>query len=138
MSSKVNRNFFSISNKYQMQVILLLVSPLLVFAFAMTIAVYTMSAQVDRLLSQQSYAMVGGCIAQWFYITVCFIFIALVTFLTITFKFSQSFVSPFSRILKEIDDVLATGKKRIITARPDDEFANDVLTRINALIARIS
>ena len=131
------RNFFLISSKYQMQTILLLLSPLFVIALALTVVSYVLGAQVDRLLAQQSFGMVAGCIAQWFYITVCFIYISLITFVFLAFKFAQDLVNPFPRILKEVDAVLAGGAKKVIIARPEDELANDVLKRVNDLISRM-
>lgn len=137
MPAKSKRNLFAIRNPYQMQSVLLLISPLFVMAATLTAISYIVGSEVDRLLTLQSYGMVAGCIAKWFYLTVCFIFITLITFFLMAFKFSENMLNPFTRILKEMDEVLETGKKKVITVRPEDDLANEVLLRVNKFIQKM-
>ncbi len=50
---------------------------------------------------------------------------------------SQRLVGPFERILGELDDVIANNKKKHIHVRKNDELANEVTKRINAIIDRL-
>ena len=49
---------------------------------------------------------------------------------------SNRLVGPFERILKELDEVIETRGKKMITAREGDDLANELLKRINILIER--
>ncbi len=137
MSGKNKRQLFSVNTKYQMEIMFYLVCPLLITALVITVAAFEANAQVKHLLNQGEYTMVATCIAQWFYRVVMFIFLSLATSFVLTFKVSRDVVNAFPRILRETDEVLATGVKKVIVARPEDDLANDVLKRINALIERM-
>ncbi len=135
--SKVKRNFFSINNKYQLQLLMLEVIPLLIISVVLTIVVFVMDAQVQQLFATQSFSMVAPCIAKWFYYVVCFVFALAIVFFIVAFKCSQNLVNPFPRILREADRVLSTGEKKEISLRPGDDLGNEVVERINALIKRM-
>ncbi len=137
MTSPVKRNIFSINNKYQMQIVFLITAPFFAITVALLIAAYFMNSQLSSLVSNQSYLMIGPCIAQWFYAIVCFIFISLFVFFLLAFKTAYDLVNPFSRIILEVDEILITGSKRTIVVRPDDELANEVAVRFNKLVAQI-
>lgn len=134
MSSQKNRNIFAINNKYQMQIVLLITAPLFVISIALAISAYFMESQLSRLVSTQSYMMIGSCLAQWFFWIVCFIFVSLFVFFIIAIKTAYDIVNPFSRILLEIDEILISGSKKPITVRPTDELAQEVAERFNRLI----
>lgn len=132
------RKLFSINNKYQAQLIMLEIVPLLIISFVITAVVFVMDAQVKNLFAAQSFDMVATCIAQWFYFVVCFVFGLAVVFTIIVFKCSQNLVNPFIRVLRETDEVLASGEKKEIKLRPGDDLGNEVILRINALIKRMN
>ncbi len=137
MTSQIKRNIFSINNKYQMQIVFLITAPFFVITVALLIAAYFMNSQLSSLVANQSYLMIGPCIAQWFYAIVCFIFISMFIFFLLAFKTAYDLVNPFSRIILEVDEILITGAKRDIVVRPEDELAKEVSERFNKLIAQI-
>ncbi len=53
------------------------------------------------------------------------------------YKVSCNLVGAFERILRELDDILAGKGKRHIRARKEDELANELLKRVNALIDKL-
>ncbi len=137
MSPQIKRNIFAIQNKYQMQVLFLIIAPLFVITFAFLICTYLMSQHISRFVESQSYFLIGSYVAQWFYAMVCFVIITLVTFLLLAFKIAYDLVNPFDRINLEVDEFLITGVKRTLVVRPEDELANEVSQRYNKLITRI-
>jgi hypothetical protein len=50
------------------------------------------------------------------------------------FKASHSLVGSFGRIHRELDEIIEGKSKKLITARPGDELAEDLLKRVNVLI----
>lgn len=138
MSGQSKRRLFSINNEYQARIVLLAVVPPLVIALSLTAAIFIMDAQFNRLVAEQSPAFWAQTIADWFYAVVYFVFFLLILSLIYSFIFAQNLVNPFGRVIREMDEVLASGNKRVITARPHDELANELLQRINAFIARMS
>ncbi len=54
------------------------------------------------------------------------------------YRASNRLLGAFERILSELDDVIATKKKRHISSRDEDELANELLNRINILIDKMS
>ncbi len=137
MTSQIKRNIFALNNKYQMQIVFLITAPLFAITAALLIVVYLMNTQISSLILNKSYLLVGPCIAQWFYATICFVFISLFIFMVLAFKIAYDLVNPFGRLILEIDEILITGSKREIVVRPEDELAKEVADRVNKLITRI-
>ncbi len=47
-------------------------------------------------------------------------------------------IGPFERLIRELDEILETGKKKHLQTRQGDRLAKEMLKRINALIDRMS
>lgn len=137
MAKMNERNIFTVNNKYQMEIVTLITTPLLTIAAAVLIAAYFMTKQVDQLIVHQSYAIIGPAIAQWFLATICFVFLTFVIFLALAFRLAHDMVNPFGRMLAEVDETLITGEKRNIQVRPTDFLALEVVERFNKLIAKM-
>lgn len=54
-----------------------------------------------------------------------------------TYRVSNKLVGPYERVLTELDAVLNEGKKTPIKARDGDSLFEELLVRINALIAKL-
>ncbi len=52
------------------------------------------------------------------------------------FYLTNKILGPYERIIRELDEVLATNDRREVTVRCGDEMFSELLKRINALITR--
>lgn len=137
MSSADNRNVFSVQNKYQMQIISLIVYPLfIIFAILLVLGFFLLS-QINKLAAFQAYTLMAPFLARWFLYFICAVFAVILLFVLVAFNTAHNLVNPFNRIIGEIDEFLITGEKRKITVRTDDELAQTVVGRINQLIEKI-
>lgn len=122
MLSQQQRRIFSIDNKYQARIVLLAFFPTLTICLFLVVLVIL----VQLNLASQSQALLG---------VVVFIFSSLFVLALIrAFVLSHNLVGPFPRIIRELDEVIAGRSNKVISARPDDDLAKELLARVNILI----
>lgn len=54
-----------------------------------------------------------------------------------TYYMSNKLVGPYTRILRELDEILETGRKKEIKTRQGDAMFEDLLKRVNDLIRQL-
>jgi|GEM_PF-1715547 len=135
MANKIRRNIFSVSSKYQWQILALSLVPIVLGYFLLAGFLHHFNNQIgdhlvrgiplDDIIVQIPRQVV---MIDLFLVGLCFIFSMLVL------AVSQDVVGPFDRINRELDDIIAGRSKRTIVVRPRDKLAQELLKRVNVLI----
>ena len=130
-----SRNIFLTANKYQDKIILLSFFPSMFIFLAFSSIVFIGNPILTKAIFHTSinsvttivYLFTGAIV-----LLLCAIIISTVMF---SFIISHHLVGPFGRIIKELDDIIDGKSKRlIITSRPGDDLAADLLKRVNILV----
>ena len=79
----------------------------------------------------------GNTFMDRFLLFVNLILIYYVIFARMVFRFVNRIFGPYSRILKELDDILAGERHQLLFLRKDD-YGQELIDRINALIEKLS
>jgi hypothetical protein len=136
MSGTSDRQLFFKSNKYQRMIIHLVFYPSLVVFCIVTYYISMFTYDVMAAFAANDEASLT--LIKWktilllAVITGCFLAIILWAYVV-----SSRLVGAFERILKELDGILAGEPKHLFKARRNDALANDLIQRLNALIAQI-
>ena len=135
ISRQPKRNKFVVANKYQEKAVMIALGPAIaIFATFILIATFGIpfnksnimnytQATVEKFMYQLSFLII------WVTILMSALSFAIVFILT------NNLLGSIGMILRDMDQVIDGKSKKAITARPDDELANDLLKRINVLIA---
>lgn len=134
MFDKRKRKAFVVSNEYQARIVLLTFFPSLFIFIAFTTLSTLLISGVTQVLLYNSPATLAVQLSQWSGLIVfvlCLIFISALIF---SFFISRDLVGAFGRIIRELDEVIEGRSKKLISARPEDKLANELLKRVNILI----
>jgi len=122
------------ANKYQKKVISLAFIPLILVC--VLISFWTLLSHnilLDAILNRSQVEGVHH-INQWVVYTFIIILALLIFFISLTLRIAGNLVGAFERIINELDLVIEKNQKKKITARTNDDLANELLKRINILI----
>ena len=130
-----HRSLFFNATRFQKPIINLILYPAI--ATSAVLFFYILYFQYEVISAFSSPAKSSDSVTQKAF----FIFVLLVLsfsgIILWAYKVSSNLVGAFERILRELDEILAGRGKRHIRARKDDELANELLKRVNALIDKL-
>ncbi len=133
-NNRKKRNVFLTANKYQDKIILLSFLPSAFIFLAFMAIVFIGNPIITKAIYHSSYPeMVKMVLTFTGAIVFCICLIVLLSMI-MSFVISHHIVGPFGRIIKELDDVLAGKNQKMITSRPGDDLATEVLKRVNPLV----
>ena len=128
------RNVFLTANKYQDKIVLLSFLPSAFIFLAFMGIVFVGNPIVAKAIYHSSYPqMIKMVLVFTGALVFCICLIVLLSMM-MSFVISHHIVGPFGRIIKELDDVLAGKASKLITSRPGDDLAAEILKRINILV----
>ncbi len=130
------RSLFLNVNKYQRPILYLILLPslfsctilfsyILYFQFEVISTLYSPEVKDTEQLMIKSLFVFG------------FLLISFLGVVLWAFRTSSNLVGAFERIITELDAILAGKGKKHVYARKDDQLANDLLKRVNALIDKL-
>ena len=134
MFNKKNRKFFCTTNKYQERIVLLAFLPSLLIFLAFSGIFFLMASETMAVFFHGQSSSLENFVSQWSSWIVAVLCVVFVLALVFAFVFSHNLVGAFSRIIAELDEIIAGRSQKPITARPADELANELLKRVNVLI----
>ena len=135
MFKQKQRKSFTTSNKYQEKIILMAFIPVWLILLALVFSLIVIREEIIKAgSSTHSVSMFLSWIHQWYafiIVGLCALFI-LIVFLA--FRISEDLLGAFTRIIPEMDAIIEGRLNKLITARPSDDLANDLLKRVNVFI----
>ncbi|MBF0386187.1 MAG: hypothetical protein HQL27_10025 [Candidatus Omnitrophica bacterium] len=143
----MTRNLFVNVNKYQSLILRpILLTAILVCLFSLFYLFYAhnIAGSARYFLDPQSGELRSNLPTQQL-MTILRTFPAILTFLSAilliisfwSFLVSNKILGPSTRILKELDEVISTRQKKVISSRKNDVLFEDILKRVNILISRM-
>lgn len=130
---KWKRAYFSTVNKYQITIILLTFFPSAMIFLTFIGIVLVGDPMISKAMAHTPLAGMENLISRfagWMLFLMCAIFLGT---LALAFIISLNMVGAFERINRELDAIIAGQSKRVVTCRPHDDLARDLLKRINVL-----
>jgi len=138
MGDKKQRRFLTPINTYQEEIIFVVFIPAAVIFLALVFSIFLVRREIIQHSSLGNPIDISSAYMQlafrWHnYIIwgLCGIFIFSVVS---AFILSKNLVEVFPRIISELDDIIALRSKKLITVRPSDKLATELLKRVNVLI----
>lgn len=129
------RNVFLTANKYQDKIILLSFFPSAFIFLAFIAIVFIGNPIITKAVFHTSIASVTNLVYIFTGAIIFLLCLIILLAIMLSFVISHHLVGPFGRIIKEMDDVIEGKSQRmLITSRPGDELAADLLKRINILV----
>ncbi|MCK5215985.1 MAG: hypothetical protein KAR05_11615 [Candidatus Omnitrophica bacterium] len=133
MTKKKRKRFLN-STKYQRQIMLLAFLPTVMICILMTLLHVVFFQELANVLGSGSPKMIMSLTGEWSSAVLVIMWLSFVVFIYWVCKTSSQLVGSFERIIREMDEVIATGTKKRIKTRIDDELSTALLKRINMLI----
>lgn len=134
-SSSKKRNVFLTANKYQDKVILLSFFPSVFIFLAFILIVVIGNPIITKAMYHNTYPDMVKLVMSFTGAIVFFLCLVILLSVVLSFVISHHLVGPFGRIIKELDDIIeGKSQKMLITSRPGDDLAADLLKRINVLV----
>ena len=135
MAEAYKRKLIGNTNKYQHQIVLATFILPLTYCLVIYFLILLMENDLTRVLTSNAATPNAALIYRWMgVLTLCLIAL-LFALLAWSYVLSKRIVGPFGRIIRELDEVLEGKRKTPIKARPKDILANELLERVNVLIA---
>jgi hypothetical protein len=124
-------------NKYQWRILLLVLTPPVLILSALALLSNLFFDQLLAAVQSGSPTTLMDFLADWRLNFLLILWALLTLVVVITYVVSRNMLGPFSRLLREMDQVLA-GERGFgpLKARQHDELANELLQRINRLTGR--
>lgn len=129
-----SRNVFLTANKHQDKIVLMCFIPSLLIFLAFIALVFIGNPMVTKAIFHSSIPSMTNLIYMFTAAIVFILCLILVLSIMLSFVISHHIVGPFGRIIKELDDIVEGKSKRLITSRPGDDLAEDLLKRVNVLV----
>lgn len=124
-------------NKYQKQILTLTFIPLIFLYILIILLMMLFYHDFTNIVLAGIPAPKMQLIHEWSTF-VLFVLITLITaIIFFAFSLSQNLVGAFERIIRELDHIIDGGEIKVIKARPKDHLANELLERIDILLANL-
>ncbi len=133
---KMRKPFFHVS-KYQRPIIILSVLPVILVCCLFTLMMLFFSAEIAKVIIDGSTANAGELILRWVIVVLLGLWIIFVLILAWVYKSSSNLVGAFERIIRELTEINEGRRSGPIKVRDKDILANDLMTQVNKLIARM-
>lgn len=134
MSNAAKRRLFSHVNRFQRPIInVVLTGSFLTLFLALCMAYISTDTTYEIAASAQLVPDIK------IVVLVVLLLLPLIFYAMIVWGYyvSNKLVGPFERILRELDEIIATKQKRHVHTRKGDKLAEELLKRINILIDRM-
>ena len=133
-TKKAARNVFSTANKYQDKIILLSFFPSAFIFLAFMGIVFIGNPFITKALFNTSVNTMTNMLYMFTGAIVFILCFVILLSIMLSFVISHHLVGPFGRIIRELDDVIEGRSQKMITSRPGDDLAADLLKRVNVLV----
>ena len=130
--SSFKRNIFRNTNKFQRLILFYLTALGLTSLILMVLFLAYLYADIENFLHTFRFFTIKTGILIALPVTAILILITCVYMFYLTNKI----LGPYTRILSEIDQILASNKRNNLNVREGDEMFEDLIRRINELIGR--
>lgn len=121
-------------NKYQRRIVALAFFPTIVLCVSILVLAKLFYKELINIIVNSSPATSVRFIDEWGALTIFIIWCLFVLILAWGYLVSRDMVGAFVRILRELDEIIAGGERKRISARQQDDLASELLNRINILI----
>ncbi|MEW5895084.1 MAG: hypothetical protein AB1650_04945 [Candidatus Omnitrophota bacterium] len=132
------RQLFPSFKKYQNHLMMLVFIPAVIMhMFLYGLLSFMHLSLFDALFGKPYASVVASLIDRW---SVLLLFVSgmfIILYLIVAFFVSRNLLGAFNRIINELDEVVEGKKKGPLFARKYDFLANEILKRVNSIIARI-
>ncbi len=130
----IHRKKFFYLNKYQKQIIALVLIPTLILCILISVFITYFHKEIINFVLYTTNPPSPEFLNRWGNIILIVLWIYLIFVILWVENVSRKLVGAFGRILRELDEIIAGKEQKSIKARKDDELANELLKRINKLI----
>ncbi len=134
MTVRYIRSMFMHTNKYQRRIIALTFIPSLILCILLTLFIFYFHRELINMILYSSTPPSIQFIRKWGIITLITLWAFFISVIIWAFRVSNNLVGAFERILRELDEMIAGREYKRLRARSDDDLANELLKRINALL----
>jgi hypothetical protein len=132
--AKKKRKWLFHGSKYQRQIMILAFVPTVMICILMSLLHVVFFQELARVMESGSAGMIMSLAEEWSSAVLVIMWLSFFVFIYWVCKSANQLVGSFERIIRELDEVIATGSKKRIKARMDDELPKALLKRINILI----
>jgi len=123
-------------NEFQRQVIVLIFVPLILVCLGLSYYIISTHREMMRAILYASEPMSVHLIDQWGGLILTGVWILFFLVMIWAFRTSGRLLGGMERILREVDHVVAGSAKNNIRPRKGEKLAEELLERINMLIAK--
>jgi hypothetical protein len=136
--NKKRKVILATSNRYQEKIILLSFIPSLFILLGLAVALFFARESIIHNVNKGIHVNYPVAFLNWIYESYNYIIFGLCAIFVfsvwVSFKLSHHLLGAFTRIIPELDAIIEGRSQKILSARPGDDFANDLLKRINILV----
>ncbi len=125
------------TTKHQRQIIRLSVVPSTIFCVVMYFLLHAFQNEVGEAIYTASDVASIKFVSEWAFALLSMVLLYLGCGFLWAYAVSTDVVGPFDRIIRELDEVIDGGARQPITVRQRDEFAQELLKRVNVLVKNL-